>query len=731
MSFELSELAKVTADYINTTDRHIFLTGKAGTGKTTFLKYIVANSHKKIVVAAPTGIAAINAEGVTLHSLLQLPFGAFIPERIQPPNVNAQITTLFNLFSNLRFNASKRNLINEIELLIIDEVSMLRADLLDCIDHMLRFLRKRKHEPFGGLQMLFIGDLLQLPPVVKDNEWQVLSNYYASSYFFEAHALKDNPPINVELDKVYRQSDQRFIDILNRFRENQQTPDDIAALNQHYRQDYQSLSSKGYIHLTTHNRKADEINATRLAELTTKPQTYRAKIQGEYPENLFATADSMVLKEGAQVMFIKNDPSGEGQFFNGKIGHITRLETNDIRVTFEDGQEVQVPFYTWENKRYTLNKETNEIDEKILGSFEQYPLKLAWAVTVHKSQGLTFEKAILDLTDAFAQGQVYVALSRLTALDGLVLSSKIPESNFDLSDSMKDFAKTKASAGQLEQSLTSDRKQYLSKLVANTFNFAGLIYELNAHERSFDKQENRSTKQQHHLWTKALIEEVSPIKSVGDSFIKQAQRIIIHETDYLHQLAERVTKAVAYFSPILQKASKDLKNHDSNLQEKSKLKTYRKEINTLEQAFFNKVLSLQKVDLLIKSMANDKVLTKVDLEGNELHKARKAEVKTKKKDKTPTAEITFGLYKAGKSIEEIAEERGFVPSTIESHLCHYVETGEIDPFQIIKKEKLDNILSLITAETTGSGEIKAQLGDEYTWGEVKMALAHYKFTNKS
>ena len=268
----------------------------------------MANSHKKTVVAAPTGIAAINAEGVTLHSLLQLPFGAFIPERIQPPNVNAQITTLFNLFSNLRFNASKRNLINEIELLIIDEVSMLRADLLDCIDHMLRFLRKRKYDPFGGLQMLFIGDLLQLPPVVKDNEWQVLSSYYGSSYFFEAHALKDNPPINVELDKVYRQSDERFIAILNRFRENQQTTEDIVALNGHYREDYQSLSSQGYIHLTTHNRKADEINTTRLAELSTKPRTYSAKVQGDYPQNLYATADRLELKEGAQVMFIKNDP---------------------------------------------------------------------------------------------------------------------------------------------------------------------------------------------------------------------------------------------------------------------------------------------------------------------------------------------------------------------------------------------------------------------------------------
>lgn len=727
MSFELSELAKVTADYINTTDRHIFLTGKAGTGKTTFLKHIVANSHKKTVVAAPTGIAAINAEGVTLHSLLQLPFGAFIPERVQPPNVNTQITTLFNLFSNLRFNASKRNLINEIELLIIDEVSMLRADLLDCIDHMLRFLRKRKYEPFGGLQMLFIGDLLQLPPVVKDNEWQVLSNYYGSSYFFEAHALRDNPPINVELDKVYRQSDQRFISILNRFRENGQTQEDIAALNKHYQEDYQSLSSQGYIHLTTHNRKADEINTTRLAELTTKSKTYRAKIQGEYPENLFATADSMELKEGAQVMFIKNDPSGESQFFNGKIGHISSLEGSEIRVKFEDGNEVQVPFYIWENKRYTLNKETNEIDEKVLGSFEQYPLKLAWAVTVHKSQGLTFEKAILDLTDAFAQGQVYVALSRLTSLDGLVLSSKIPESNFELNDSMKDFASSKASVDQLVSNLSSDRSQYLKKLVTQTFNFANIIFELQGHERSFDKQENRSTKQQHHIWTKALIEEVLPIKAVGESFVKQAHSILSTDGSSIEQLADRVGKASAYFTPILQKASNDLKNHDSNLKEKTKLKTYRKELKQLEQVIFNKVLSIQKVDMLISSMAQDKVLTKEDIEANELHKSRKAEIKVKKKDKTPTAEVSFGLYKEGKTVEEIAETRSLVPGTIESHLCQFIATGEIDAYDLVEKEKLDNMLSLITPETQGSADIKSKLGEEYSWGEVKMALMHAQF----
>ena len=731
MSFELSELAKITAKYINTTDRHIFLTGKAGTGKTTFLKYIVANTHKKTVVAAPTGIAAINAEGVTLHSLLQLPFGAFIPQHIQPPNVNAQFTTLATLFSNVRFNASKRNLINEVELLIIDEVSMLRADLLDCIDHTLRFLRRRRNEPFGGLQILFIGDLLQLPPVVKDSEWNVLSQYYNSSYFFDAVGLKSDPPINVELDKIYRQSDQTFISILNRFRENQQTAQDVDFLNGRYREDYHTLSGQGYIHLTTHNRKADEINAQRLAELTGKTYTYRAKIQGDFPENLHATSPDMRLKEGAQVMFIKNDASGEGRFFNGKIGHISRISSDDIWVTFENGEEVQVSYYTWENKRYTLNKDTNEIDEKVLGSFEQYPLKLAWAVTVHKSQGLTFEKAILDLSDAFAQGQVYVALSRLTSMEGLVLSSKIPESNFELSESMKDFAKSKATVDQLSDTLAKDRRNYLAKLVTNAFNFSMLTGALRMHEQSFNKQENRSIKQQHLPWTKGLLGEVIPIKGIGDSFIKQVQKIVATEQDYLSMLAERVEKASEYFIPILQRASKDFKVHDKNLTDKTKLKTYRKEIKELEQQIFNKWQEIHKANLLLSFTLQNRALTKEDLETSDLHQSRKTETKkVRKKDKTPTAEVSFKLYKAGKSIAEIAEERGFVQSTIEGHLCQYIESGDVDAYTVVEMEKLDNMLTLITDETTSSSEVKAKLGDEYTYADVKVALAHYRFLSK-
>ncbi|OEK06356.1 helix-turn-helix domain-containing protein [Roseivirga misakiensis] len=732
MSFELSELAKITADYINTTDRHIFLTGKAGTGKTTFLKYIVAHTHKKTVVAAPTGIAAINAEGVTLHSLLQLPFGAFIPQHTQPPNVNAQFTTLATLFSNVRFNASKRNLIKEIELLIIDEVSMLRADLLDCIDHTLRFLRRRRNEPFGGVQILFIGDLLQLPPVVKDNEWQVLSQYYSSSYFFDAIGLKNNPPLNVELDKIYRQSDQEFIDILNRFRENQQSPEDINKLNQHYRSDYQSLTGQGYIHLTTHNKKADEINAERLADLPGNTFTYRAKISGDFPENLQATSLEMRLKEGAQVMFIKNDPNGEGRFFNGKIGHITKINAEDIWVTFDDGLAVQVPSYTWENKRYSLNKETNEIEEKVLGSFEQYPLKLAWAVTVHKSQGLTFDRAILDLTDAFAQGQVYVALSRLTSLNGLVLSSKIPDSNFAISDSMKEFSNSRATAHQLSQNLVTDRKNYLVKLITETFNFATIDFALKEHVKSFNKQENRSVKQQHLPWTIGLVKEVQPIKGIGDNFINQIRKIAANQSDYLALATERVSKASAYFIPILQKASKDIKLHDDNLTDKTKLKTYRKELKELEQQFFNQWQSIHKVNLLLQFTLEDRMLSRKDLELTELHESRKTETKkTKRRDKTPTAEVSLKLYQSGKSIEEIAEERGLVPGTIGGHLCQYIESGDVDAYRIVDMEKLDNMLTLINDETTSSSEVKAKLGDEYTYTDVKVAMAYYRYQNKS
>ncbi|WP_420385403.1 helix-turn-helix domain-containing protein [Roseivirga sp.] len=728
MTDKLNDIAQVAADYVNSTDRHIFLTGKAGTGKTTFLKYIVQHTHKKTIVAAPTGIAAINAEGVTLHSLLQLPFGAFLPERIVPPDVNVQVTTLYNLFSNLRFNSSKRQLIREMELLIIDEVSMLRADLLDCIDHMLRHLRRQKNTPFGGAQILFIGDLLQLPPVVKDDEWNLLKTYYRSSYFFEAKALASQPLVHLELEKIYRQSDNQFISLLNRFRENKQNRDDIEFLNQYYRPNIDQEAQDGYIHLTTHNRKADSINQERLAALDTPTHTFKAEITGDFPENAYPLSEQLVLKEGAQVMFIKNDPSGQGEFFNGKIGHVSKLTDGTISVQFEDGKEVAVPYYTWENKRYSLNKDTNEIDEKLMGSFTHYPIKLAWAVTVHKSQGLTFEKAILDLSGAFTQGQVYVALSRLTSLDGLVLSSKISTEGFDIASSMKAFNEAKPSLEELSNRLANDRKDYLYELIKRHFDFGQLALSLKIHISGFDKQENRSIKQQFLSWTQELSEPILAMEKVGRGFQSQAYKIIYEEQD-LHKLAERVDKACDYFKPLLQTAHESISHHDKNLKDKTRLKSYRKELKELKELLFAQQMALLRSRLLIQMLAEGKTPTKQDVQ--DLLKETIIPKTPKLKDKTPTREISFGLFKEGKSIAEIADERNLAYTTIEGHLCLYVETGEIKATELMDEQKLNNILSLITPETSSLTEIKSQLGDEYTYGEVKIAMGEWKRLNPS
>jgi hypothetical protein len=728
MKFQLSPLAETTAHYINTTSQHIFLTGKAGTGKTTFLKHIVSNTHKKTVVAAPTGIAAINANGVTLHSLLQLPFGAFIPERISPPNTNLQITTLQNLFNNAKFNATKRAMLNEVELLIIDEVSMLRSDLLDCIDHTLRYIRRRNDEPFGGVQMLFIGDLLQLPPVVKDAEWRILSDYYKSSYFFDAHALKDKPPIHVEFDKIYRQSDQAFIDILNRFRDNHQTNKDIEFLNGFYKPEVRDKSEKGFIFLTTHNRKADEINEKRLSALKTTSFTFDAKVEKEFPENAFPTYSSLELKKGAQVMFIKNDPTGQGQYFNGKIGQISEIDKKEIWVKFEDGTEVPVTHYTWENKRYTLNQSTNEIEEKILGNFIQYPLKLAWAVTVHKSQGLTFEKAILDLSDAFTHGQVYVALSRLTSLKGLVLASRLPIESFERSASMNDFMATKSEESHLTQQLPSLQKAYFGKLAEGTFNFNRLIQVLTDHIQTFDKEENRSAKQEYLNWTKALLEATLPLPKVGLIFSNEVLRIL-HEADYFERLIERATKAKVYFSKELDKLSELIHDHQKEVRLKVRLSAYQKELKAIEQQFFNKKSEISRFHLLVSNAQEGKSLSKDALYDSDLHKNRSKEVTTKK-TKTPTTEISLELYKDGKSVEEIAETRGMVSSTIEGHLSQFLDTGEVDIKKLISEEKLKVILGLITSETTGTQEIKTKLGNEYSYGEIRLALTYARLDQK-
>ncbi len=719
---ELHETAELAAKYINSTNRHIFLTGKAGTGKTTFLKYIIEHTYKNAVVAAPTGIAAINAGGVTLHSLLQLPFGTFIPENTVFSSSGVPVNTPQTLFRESRFNASKRQLIKELELLIIDEVSMLRADLLDCIDHTLRYLRKKKHEAFGGLQLLFIGDLMQLPPVVKEEEAHLLRSYYSSNYFFQARALQDRPPILVELKKIFRQSDQEFIDLLNRLRNNEQNTDDINWLNRYYNPDFDQSSETGYIHLTTHNYRADKLNQSKLQSLESPLHTFYAHIENEFPENAYPTSEELHLKEGAQVMFIKNDPSGEGQFFNGKIGLISSLSEEEIWVKFEDGNEVLVTAYKWENKRYTLDKVTNEIEEKMLGSFEQFPIKLAWAVTVHKSQGLTFEKAILDMSGTFAPGQLYVALSRLTSLKGLVFSSPLPENPPAIDATLESFVNSFEDEEGLKHNLQHERKKFIHNLSKEAFDFTSLIRDLEYHERSFNKDENRSLKQQFLPWTHELLNDVNELLKPGKGFINQVGQILSEE-GYLSYLAERMDKAQGYFIPQLQEFYKRLEDHRKSLRKEEKVKAYRKELEKLEELFTNQIRQITKLVLLIQKANKNKILSKEDLREAPSYQGKR-KPGSEKKDKTPTAEITFKLFREGKSIAEIAKERGFVESTIEGHLAHYVENGTIPIQDLVKEKRIEKIMEAIKSDAVGLGEIKSKLPKDYTYGEIKLVMAH-------
>lgn len=410
-NFELD----VARFFVEKTDMSLFLTGKAGTGKTTFLREVVHYTKKKCIVLAPTGIAAVNAGAMTIHSFFQFGLGPFVQGVIEPK-------------SDFRINKSKLELVRHLQLLIIDEVSMVRADLMDHIDVELRRIR-RNSKPFGGVQLLMIGDLQQLPPIAHGGEDELLRQYYKTLYFFSSAALKSMKYSCIELKNVYRQTDRHFIDILNHARNCTLTSQDISDLNARYIPGFSPKPEDGYIRLMTHNRQVDNVNETELEKLDSEPYTFVAAVTGTFPEESYPTADSLTLKKGAQVMFIKNDP--ERRFINGTLGEVKSIDKNSIAVRLaESGMIIDVEPMEWQNIRYQFDEESKEISSKQIGRFKQYPLKAAWAITVHKSQGLTFDKAIIDVHAAFSPGQAYVALSRCRTLDGLVLSSPVSASVF-------------------------------------------------------------------------------------------------------------------------------------------------------------------------------------------------------------------------------------------------------------------------------------------------------------
>ena len=461
-------------DFLRYTNQNVFLTGRAGTGKTTFLKNLKKVSPKRMVVVAPTGVAAINAGGVTIHSFFQLPFGPQIPQTdVTPVFTEGQQTS--GDFRINRFNKNKINIIRSLDLLVIDEISMVRADVLDAIDAVLRRFKNR-YQPFGGLQLLMIGDLQQLAPVVKEDDWNILQKYYDTAYFFSSLALKKSAFIGIELRHIYRQSDSTFIDLLNKVRENKLDIPGLQLLNSRYKPGFSPAENDGYITLTTHNYQAQQINRARLQKLSAKEYTFTCNVNGEFPEYSYPADEVLEVKAGAQVMFLKNDLSGLQRYYNGKIGKVIRVTDETIEVQCPGETEIiDVERDVWENTKYKLNESTTEIEENVVGKFEQFPLKLAWAITIHKSQGLTFEKAIIDARQSFAHGQVYVALSRCKSLEGMVLSTPLDERSVINDTSVIEFTDhvEKNQPGQAE--LENSKKAFELQLLKECFDYEPVI----------------------------------------------------------------------------------------------------------------------------------------------------------------------------------------------------------------------------------------------------------------
>ncbi|HNY59924.1 MAG TPA: helix-turn-helix domain-containing protein [Bacteroidales bacterium] len=735
------DLFSITSKYINNTNRHVFLTGRAGTGKTTFLKKVFHSTHKKCVIAAPTGVAAINAGGVTLHSLLQLPFGCFVPAEILSDiqEIAIKISTPATILKEMRFSRIKLSLLRELELLIIDEVSMLRADLLDAIDTILRLVR-RNQEPFGGLQIFFVGDLLQLPPVVKDQEWWIISKWYKSPYFFEAKVLKENPPVYIELKKIFRQSDQAFIEILNNFRYNRPSQRDLDMLNKTCQKFDEVKNCKDYIFITTHNRIVDERNNSELKKLESPTFYFEAEVEGDFPEYLFPVEFELQLKVGARVMFIKNDYSGKQLYFNGKLATVIYLERGLIEVEFDDNTEnVLVEKYTWENKSYSLNETTGEIIENVEGTFSQYPIRLAWAVTVHKSQGLTFEKAILDLSGAFAPGQIYVALSRLRSIEGLVLSSPLNFNKLRTDQVILDYTERKKDKVSLLENLKDDTFKFAIDQTLNAFDFSSLHRSVRYHLYSYDKIENKSIKKRYWQWAFDLAESFRVIKDVADKFIKQLNFLAYYsKSQGMQPLFERVKAAKEYFEPILKSYSTKVINQKLKVSaEAKKVKTYLNELSDLDMQFLQQIYKIKKAEAVICTTLEDVELLRMNFDASEIYKERNKlvmqtdEVDKKQKFKKKNAgvklksnEISYQMFSKGMSINEIVKERGLAVSTIEGHLLHFVRQGKIDINQLIESDKLDKILEIISkCNNPTSKEIKEKLSDKFSYSEIRFVLA--------
>jgi hypothetical protein len=727
---------QLAAEYINNTNRHVFLTGKAGTGKTTFLKYIREHTNKNTVIVAPTGVAAINAGGVTMHSFFQLPFGPYVPSGVSLFGLdNTGVTDTHALFRNIRFNYEKRELIREMELLVIDEVSMVRSDTLDAIDAILRHFREKPMQPFGGVQVLYIGDLFQLPPVMPDDQWALLRRHYEGPFFFHAHVMIEAPPLYIELKKIYRQKEAGFISILNGVRNCTLDWDQLESLNERYQPNFTGENDdEPYIVLTTHNRRADDINTARLNAMPGERFSFEGEIKGDFSDKALPTDLLLNIKEGAQVMFIKNDLAEPRRYYNGKLATVKKvLEDDKIVVVLAGSDEtIVLERETWRNIKYSWNKLEGKVDEEELGSFTQYPIRLAWAITIHKSQGLTFERAIIDAGNAFAPGQVYVALSRCTSLDGLVLQSRIHPSAIRTDPQVLAFAEKENDAGELEDMLEGERMAYWAGRLIDLFGADKVLRELQLHaiwlrDKKMADMESAATLSRH------LQQSAAKQQQVGFRFREQLEPLLgdVMQTNDTTRLKERMAKAVAYFTQdLFDNFIQPIRKELDIIKDIPKVKKYVAQLNSLEAVLWTHLQSY--VDANFGGVKFSDELP--DYGSMRKPEEKKAVIKPaaksaggKKAEVGSSRRETLEEFLKGKPLSDIAKERDKALTTIENHLAECVLHGELKLEHFVEADKVA-LITPIAKELglNAAAPIKARLGDAVTWAEVKGVLNHLK-----
>ena len=657
---------------VEKTDSNIFLTGKAGTGKTTFLKDVKKYTKKNHIVLAPTGVAAVNAGAMTIHSFFQFGFGPYVKGISEPEG-------------NYMMRREKRELIKSLELIIIDEISMVRADVLDHINDELQRIR-RNSEPFGGVQLLMIGDLQQLPPITPDNELEILKPHYDSMYFFDSKSLRNSDYYCIELKSVYRQTDQRFIDILNRVRTGDVTHSDLDELNSHHVADFRPAQGDNYIQLVTHNRMADAINQREMAALSADTFMFDAKVTGTFPEDAFPTSRQLEIKKGAQVMFVKNDP--DKRFINGMLGEVEEVSDDSIRVRLSGKDNiVKVEPTAWENIRYHMNEETHKIESTKIGSFMQYPIKPAWAITIHKSQGLTFDKAVIDAHEAFSPGQAYVALSRCRSLDGMVLSEKLTQRAI-ITDSIVD-------------EYMNGAVQDIDALARN-INFEPFDYDRTTKETTVAKNANGHVTVVNTNVFDALKEWRTQVASVAGvpAYVVMYDRTL---AELANALPERTSEldSIHGLGPV-------------------KIEKYGQAL--LDVIHSSRNASNSRFDSIAK-----------EAEAPILEPVKKKKENKEKEKKEKTWVITYKMYKEGKTVMQIAQERSLTETTILGHLARYVESGDIDVHKLVSNdviEKVSAYMSSRNGEAVAIKEVFEYFNETISYGDIRLVLSHLNSMNQ-